>query len=132
VELARFLVPLLAKGGRKKEADELYKTTKALHEGLAKTYPKSAAIQNQLGWLSATCKRDLKQGLASAKRAVELAPEEAAYHDTLAEVLFQLGRNKEAADAQRAAIRLAPRREVYARQLARIEAGDPAAPRAEP
>jgi tetratricopeptide (TPR) repeat protein len=131
VDLARQLIPLLEAGKRKKDADELYKATKAVYEAIVKDHPKSALAHNQLGWLAATCRRDLDNGLTSARKAVELAPENAGHYDTLAEVLFQLGKKNEAIAAQKKAIKLEPKRSEFARQLKRIEAGDPKAPREE-
>ena len=85
-------------------------------------------VRNQLAWLSACCKRDLEKGLAHARQAVALSADSSAYHDTLAEVLFQLGKKDEAVKAQKKAIELAPRRAYFRKQLKRIEAGDPKAP----
>jgi tetratricopeptide (TPR) repeat protein len=131
VDLARQLIPLLEAGKRKNDADELYKTTKAVYEAIVKDHPKSALALNQLAWLAATCRRDLKDGLASARKAVELAPDNAGYYDTLAEVLFQLGKKDDAIEAQKKAIKLEPKRAEFVKQLKRIEAGDPKAPREE-
>ncbi len=49
--------------------------------------------------------------------------------DTLAEILFQLGKKDEAVATQKKAITLSPKRVYFKKQLARIEAGDPNAPR---
>ena len=87
--------------------------------------------RNQAAWLSACCRRDLDRALADARKAVELAPDSAGYHDTLAEVLFQLGKKDEAAAEQKKAIALSPAREYFKKQLKRIQAGDPRAPRPE-
>jgi tetratricopeptide (TPR) repeat protein len=127
--LTERLVPLLDARGRKKDADELYQQTRKTYERIIKDYPKSALMHNQVGWLSATCKRDLEKGLASARRAVELAPKTAAYHDTLAEVLFQMGKKDDAIAAQKKAVQLDPKREYFKKQLKRIESGDPKAAR---
>jgi tetratricopeptide (TPR) repeat protein len=129
VDLTERLVPVLDAGSRKKDADELYRSVKGVYDKLLKDHPKSAFAHNQIAWLAATCRRDLDKGLASARKAVELAPENAGYHDTLAEVLFQSGKKKEAIEAQKKAVKLAPKRKDLARQLKRIEAGDPKAPR---
>lgn len=131
VEMATLLVPELDRRGRKKDADGLYRRVRERYTEVATTYPKCSWARNQLAWLSACCRRDLEDGLAQARRAVELAPDAAPYHDTLAEVLFQMGKKAEAVAAQKKAIALRPGREEYKRQLKRIEAGDPNAPRAE-
>ncbi|MFO0842038.1 MAG: hypothetical protein U0797_06500 [Gemmataceae bacterium] len=131
IELAMYLVPELDRRGRKKEADALYRRVRERYAEVATAYPKCSWARNQMAWLSACCRRDLEGGLAQARRAVELAPDAAAYQDTLAEVLFQMGKKGEAIAAQKKAISLRPGREEYKRQLKRIEAGDPTVPRAE-
>jgi tetratricopeptide (TPR) repeat protein len=107
----------------------LFKSTWQPYEAVVKSYPKCAWARNQLGWLSACCKRDLDRGLVHARQAVAVAPDSSAYHDTLAEVLFQLGKKDEALKAQKKAVELAPKRAYFRKQLKRIEAGDPKAPR---
>lgn len=129
VELAMRLVPELDRLGRKKDADTLYRQVRDRYAEVAAAYPKCAWARNQMAWLSACCRRDLDDGLAQARRAVELTPDAAPFHDTLAEVLFQLGKKDEAAAAQKKAIALQPGREEYKKRLKRIEAGDPNAPR---
>lgn len=131
VDLARQLVLILEQGDRKKDADELFESTKAVYETIVKGHPKAALAYNRLAWLAATCRRDLDRGLAVARKAVELAPDNADYYDTLAEVLFQSGKKTEALEAQKKAMKLAPKRKDLEKQLKRIEAGDPRAPREE-
>lgn len=131
VDLAMYLVPELDRRGRKKEADALYRAVLAEHEAVMRDWPKCAWARNQAAWLAACCRRDLEQGLAHARKAVELAPEAAGYHDTLAEVLFQLGKKDEAIAAEKKAIALSPAREYYKKQLKRLEAGDAKVPRPE-
>src|SRR5262249_13955414 len=128
VDLAARLVPVLDAGSRKKDADEVYRSVKGVHDKLVKDHPKSAFAHNQIAWLAATCRRDLEKGLASARKAVELAPDNAGHHDTLAEVLFQSGKTKEAIEAQKKAMKLDPKRKDFVRRLKRLEAGDPKAP----
>jgi tetratricopeptide (TPR) repeat protein len=129
VDLAIALVPILEQSRRTKDAGELFAATFALYEGLLREYPRHAWAYNQAAWLSACCKRKLDVGLTFARKAVTLAPKMAGYHDTLAEVLFQLGKKDEAIAAQKKAIELEPKRAYFQKQLKRIEAGDPKAPR---
>ena len=129
IELAISLAPLLEARGRKKDAAELFGSARRPYEELVRVYPKCAWAYNQMGWLSACCKHDLSTGLAHARKAVALGPGTAAYHDTLAEVLFQLGKKDEAAAAQKQALKINPRRAYFRKQLKRIEAGNPKAPR---
>ncbi|MFO0881067.1 MAG: hypothetical protein U0840_27405 [Gemmataceae bacterium] len=131
VELAMYLVPELEKRDRKKEADAIYRASRDRYVEVLRDYPRCAWAANQLAWLSACCRRDLDEGLKHARKAVELTSDSAAYHDTLAEVLFQLGKKAEAITAQKKAIELQPERDYFKRQLKRLEAGDPRSPRIE-
>jgi tetratricopeptide (TPR) repeat protein len=128
-EPALELVPLFDQKKRTKDADELFRSTLEVFEGLMRDYPRSAWVHNQAAWLSACCRRDLEKGLTYARKAVSLSPNSAGYIDTLAELLFQLGKKDEAIAAQKKAIALDPKRAYFRKQLKRIEAGDPKAPR---
>jgi Flp pilus assembly protein TadD len=79
--------------------------------------------------LSACCGRNLDGALEHARKAVELAPDNAGYIDTLAEVYFQRGDKDKAVAAQRKAVELDPKKSYNRKKLARIEAGDPSKPR---
>jgi len=119
------LVPLLERAGKKTEADKLYRLALSHHESVLKQFPDSPLLHNQAAWLAACCKRDLDHAVAWAKRAVELAPKSSAYHDTLAEALFQAGKKDQALVAIKRAIELDPKRRYYQEQRKRMEAGDP-------
>ena len=129
VDLAITLVPELDKKGHHREADALYQGVQAVYRDLLKRYPESAWMHNQSAWLSALCRRELENALEHARTAIKLAPDSAAFHDTLAEVLFQLGKRDEAIVAQKKAIELATDKEAFRKALQRIEAGDPRVPR---
>ena len=129
IELVINLVPELEAKGRKADADLLYASSLALYTDMVKTYPKSAFARNQIAWVSACCRRDLEQASTHARKALELDPDNPAYLDTYAEVLFQLGKQAEAIATQKKVIALVPERKYFVRQLKRIEAGDPKAPR---
>ncbi|MFO0927910.1 MAG: hypothetical protein U0736_12860 [Gemmataceae bacterium] len=129
VDLALTLVPELERAGRKKEADELFRAVQSAYAEVMRAFPRSAWALNQSAWLSAVCRRDLEQGLTLARKAVALAADNAAYQDTLAETLFQLGKKEEAIAAQKRAVALQPERPYFRRQLKRIETGDPKAAR---
>jgi tetratricopeptide (TPR) repeat protein len=131
VDLALDLVPIFDEHKRKKDADELFGDVFGVYESVIRDYPKHSAAYNQAAWLSACCRRRLDIGLDYARKAVALSPKTAGYHDTLAEVLFQMGKKDEAVAAQKHAVALAPSRVYFRKQLKRIEAGDPKAARPE-
>jgi tetratricopeptide (TPR) repeat protein len=123
------LVPQLEKAGRHAEAAAIFTRALGLLEATSREFANSAAAHNATAWLSACCRRNLDEALDHARKAIALQPEDTSFHDTLAEVLFQLGRKEQAVAAERKAVALDPKNPYYRRQLARIEAGDPLAPR---
>lgn len=129
IELPILVHDELARLGRKAEADGLYTRTLEAHEALISRFPDCAWARNGAAWLMACCRRDLGRAVTHAEKAVELTPESPGYHDTLAEALFQKGERARAQAAIQKAVDMDPKRVYYRRQLARIEAGNPAAPR---
>jgi tetratricopeptide (TPR) repeat protein len=127
VELPIDLVPQLDKLGRKPEADNLFHRVFSLHEAVCSDYPRAAGHHNQAAWLPARCRRQLDKGLEHARRAVELAPDNPTYLDTLAEVHFQRGDTDRAVELAKRCVELEPADNYYDRQLDRFRAGDPMA-----
>jgi predicted Zn-dependent protease len=123
------VVPELDKAGKKKEADELFGKCLAAQEKVCKDYPDCAGAHNNAAWLSACCRRELEKAQEHALKAVALTPDAAGCHDTLAEVCFQRGDKDKALAEEKKATELNPKRAYFRKQLKRIEAGDPAAPR---
>ena len=122
--------PLVAKG-KKELADKVFATAKKAIQKVGDDYPNCAWAHNSAAWLSACCKSDLAWGLKQAEIAVKLDDKSAAHLDTLAEVLFQLNRQKEAVDVQTKAVALEPTKIYYKKQLKRIQDGDPSVDRPE-
>jgi tetratricopeptide (TPR) repeat protein len=122
------VLPALEKGDRKKAADELFERCWGLHEKLAADYPRSAFAHNSLAWLAAGCRRRLDTALEHAQKAVELAPGQAGYLDTLAEAHFQRGDKDQAIELMRKCLALDGKNGYYRKQLERFEAGDRLAP----
>jgi Flp pilus assembly protein TadD len=127
LNLPIYLVADLEKRGFKKDADELFTRTFAAQEKAAAEYPRCASHLNALAWTAARCRRELDKGLAFAQKAMELAPDDSAFADTLAEVYFQRGDKERALGLIKKCIEMDPKREYYRRQLRRFEAGDPLA-----
>ena len=122
--------PLIAKG-KKELADKIFASAKKSIQKVGDDYPNCAWAHNSAAWLSACCKSDLIWGLNQAEMAIKLDGKSAAHLDTLAEVLFQLKRQKEAVDAQTKAVALEPTKIYYKKQLKRIQNGDPSVDRPE-
>lgn len=67
-------------------------------------YPTDFATANNLAWIAAVGNRHLDKALNWSRQAVAAYPESVIYRDTLAEVLFVMGREKEAAQIERACL----------------------------
>jgi tetratricopeptide (TPR) repeat protein len=129
VDLPILLVPLLERAGCKTDAEKLYADVLGLYEKMCREYPRCAGAHNSAAWLSACCRRNLDEALAHATRAVDLAPDNPTFLDTLAEIHFQRGDKDKAIAVQKKVIELDPKKPYYRNQLRRMEAGDPAAER---
>ncbi|UCF79222.1 MAG: DUF1028 domain-containing protein [Candidatus Eiseniibacteriota bacterium] len=81
-----------------------------------------AGSLNALAWFCATADMYLEESLEAALRAVKLEPENTAILDTLAEVLFRLGRAKEAIEVIDRAIAIDSDDEYLKGQRKRFEA----------
>ncbi|MSR30742.1 MAG: hypothetical protein EXR99_04475 [Gemmataceae bacterium] len=127
VDLPILVYEVLAGKGKKEMADRVFQTPKTRLDEICAMYPGCAWAHNSAAWMSACCKRDLDWGLSHSQKAVQIDPESPAYHDTLAEVLFQLGRQKEALEEQQKAVALDPVKVYYRKQLQRIGKGNPRA-----
>src|SRR5690606_22764208 len=107
-ELVEAFVPALIKAGAEREANEMFEAVMAGHREIVEQWPRSAFHRNAIAWTSARCGRNSDEALAHALEAVKLAPNEAAYVDTLAEVYFVQGDTAKAIETQRRAVELAP------------------------
>lgn len=128
INLAVGIVPLLDKKGQKKDADKLFEEVLAEQDARCTKYPQSAATLNTYCWLCAVCKRNLEKAEERARKAVSLAPKKAGYRDTLAEILFQRGNQKQAIAMMKTCQELEPDREYYQHQMKRFETGNTSAP----
>jgi len=131
VELPILLYAALMAKNQKNLADSTFQVCKKSLDDLISQYPDCAWARNSAAWLSACCKTELDWGFQNAQKAVLLDSENAAHQDTLAEVYFQLGKKTEALEAQKKAVRLAPNKTYYQKQLKRIQEGNPNAERPE-
>ena len=79
---------------------------------------------NNAAWLCARSQRKLDEALALIQKALALTPEEAAYHDTLAEVHFQRGDREAAVAAAKKCVELAPDNKLFATRLKHFESDE--------
>jgi tetratricopeptide (TPR) repeat protein len=104
IDSAERLLPELRKAGMDSLADEAFE--KIMDRGIehAAEFPFDATSCNNVAWVAAMNRRRLEEGLGLSERAVFLEPDSAIYRDTLAEVLFQLGRKKEALEVEESCV----------------------------
>jgi tetratricopeptide (TPR) repeat protein len=76
---------------------------------------------NNAAWLCTRTQRKLDEALALAEKAVVLAPDEAAYQDTLAEVHFQRGDRQAAVAAAKKCVAMVPGNLMFATRLKHFE-----------
>jgi tetratricopeptide (TPR) repeat protein len=117
VRLVVELVPKLNRAGMSAVADSLFERAYADHQRVIEEFPQSAVHFNNAAWICARAQRKLEEALALAETAVKLAPDEAAYRDTLAEVHFQRGDRDAAVAAAQKCIELAPDNKLFATRL---------------
>jgi tetratricopeptide (TPR) repeat protein len=128
IDLPIDLVRALDRANRRMDATRFFDEVFARHASACAETPRMALCHNRLAWLAARCGRRLDRALRHAHAATVLAPTEAGYLDTLAEVHFQRGDRSAALAAIRRAVKLSPANAFFAAQLRRIEAGDRDAP----
>ena len=82
-----------------------------------------APAYNDLAWLYAEEQKNLDEALALTEKAIALDPEEGAYLDTRAEVLFRSGKVEEAIAIEEKLVRENPRDGQFKEQLEKFRAG---------
>ena len=91
------------------------------HGRVLDEFPESPSFLNNAAWICARAQRQLDEGLALAQRALKVAPDEASYHDTLAEIHFQRGDRDAAVAASRRAAELSPDNKLFTTRLAHFQ-----------
>ncbi len=76
---------------------------------------------NRLAWLYAKKKINLDEGIDLSQKTLEKFPEKHEYIDTLSELYFAKGEAEKAAESIKVAIKLAPGKKYYQRQLERFQ-----------
>ena len=124
VRLIVELIPKLDKANQQDAADLLFAQAFGVHHGVCEEFPQSGTYLNNTAWLAARAQRRLDEALELSQKAIALAPNEAAYHDTLAEVHFQRGDRDAAVAAAKKAQELAPANALFAKRLKHFETSE--------
>jgi tetratricopeptide (TPR) repeat protein len=118
------LVIRMADRGLEAQARELFAQVIAHFEGYLAKNPNDEEALNNLAWLCALTRQDLAKATERSRKAVELSPKSAAYLDTLAELQFIQGHQKEALELMKQCLKLEPDSPYFQAQLKRFEAND--------
>ncbi len=118
--LAEELTPAFDQAGKAEFGNAIFDTLYNGYEAACKQFPGSAYLHNNMAWLAARCGRQIDVAMEHATRAVELAPENGGYLDTLAEVYFRQGNREAAVRYSKLAVQFSPDRESLREQLARF------------
>lgn len=121
IDFAERLLPMMREAGMEQLADATL--DRVLDRGLvhAESFPLDATTCNNLAWVAAINGRRLDDALMLSERAVWVEPESAIYRDTLAEILFRLGRRKEALRIEQACLLDDPSQWHLHEQIERFE-----------
>ncbi len=111
------LMPQLSQAGMIAAADQFFDRGFGEHHRVCEEFPASATYLNNAAWLCARSQRKLDEALVLVEKALAIAPDEAAYHDTLAEVHFQHGDREAALAASRKCVELAPDNKLFVTRL---------------
>jgi tetratricopeptide (TPR) repeat protein len=124
VRLIVEFIPKLDKADQQDAADLLFAQAYGVHHGVCEEFPQSGTYLNNTAWLAARSQRRLDEALELSQKAIGLAPTEAAYHDTLAEVHFQRADRDAAVAAAKKALELAPANALISKRLKHFETSE--------
>jgi len=114
--IALFQLPGGSPAERAKTNERVKKAVDALRRELSEETDEANAY-NQVAWLMGNTQGDLKEALEMAKKAVELAPENDAYLDTLAHVYYARGDYANAVRYQSQAAEINPHSGLIVKEL---------------
>ena len=104
IDFAERLLPKLRSAGMNELADDAFDRLFDRGKEFVRDFPFHATTSNNLAWVAAMNERRVDEALPLVRRAVDREPDSAIYRDTLAEILFQLGRKQEALQIEQACV----------------------------
>ncbi|MBI5397252.1 MAG: tetratricopeptide repeat protein [Verrucomicrobia bacterium] len=112
---------LLRKRGGAAEAGALVGDAAKYYRERIAEQPDEPNLYNNLAWLLANTGRELDEARRFSQKSLELAPDSAAYLDTLAEIHLRLGQPARAVEFQKQAVELEPESLDLVERLKRFE-----------
>ncbi|QDT13100.1 hypothetical protein K239x_51160 [Planctomycetes bacterium K23_9] len=96
ISFAEEQLPKMRTAGMTELADKVFDELFERGKTHLKRFPMDVTVGNNVAWVAAMNDRRLDDAVELSERTVFLEPDSAIYRDTLAEILFRLGRKKEA------------------------------------
>lgn len=121
--LADYFFPALRKAGLLRQHDEWFERSWKIMESVIRTYPDGENSRNTAAWLAARAVRRLDDAEAQVDKALASCPEQAAYLDTKAEILFARKDRKGALELSRQSLGSDPLDDSLRRQFERYRIG---------
>jgi hypothetical protein len=118
--LADDFFPALRKAGLMKEHDAWFEESWTRMLAICEKFPNSDKSLNTTAWLASRAQRNLDEAEKLEMRAMELAPNHAAYLDTMAEIHFAKGNRAKAVEFSTRALNFHPSEPMMRRQHARF------------
>ena len=121
--LADYFLPALRKAGLQSEHDQWFLASWDYLRGEIAKFPNDDHLRNTAAWFASRAMRELEAAEKDITFALQLNPGQAAYLDTMAEVLFAKGDRAKAVEWSNRAMRQAPVDDQIRRQSARFRSG---------
>jgi hypothetical protein len=121
--LADYYFPALRKAGLLQQHDEWFERSWKIMESVIKTYPAGENSRNTAAWLAARAVRRLDEAEGQVDKALTASPEQAAYLDTKAEILFARKDRKGALELSKQSLVSDPLDDSLRRQFERYRTG---------
>lgn len=106
--LADDFFPALREVGLNQELNEWFSESWDFLEAVIRKYPESHNSRNTAAWFASRARIKLSEAEKYLKEAIDLAPEQAAYLDTMAELKFAQGDRKSALEWSQRSVSFAP------------------------
>ncbi len=104
ISFAEVVLPEMRKAGMVDLADEVFDRIFDFGQARFKRFPFDITTGNNIAWIAAMNHRRLDEAVSMSEQTVYIEPESVIYRDTLAELLFLLGRKKEALQVEEACL----------------------------